>query len=166
MKALDDDEDTQARNAKGSKDDSGKGGDEDDDDSDEEMRGKSASAVARRRERARCASIFACAAAGANPALAAHLAFNTTMTRSEAIGTLKATPAGRCADPVASRPIRAQRAQPERVVDRRHAEVAQARTDLDVGSGAGSEQLRRPPPACRKPAQPLKRRDDSASTTF
>lgn len=63
-----------------------------DDDSDEEMRGKSPAAAARRRERARCAAIFASPAAGRNPALAASLAFNTTMTRAEAITVLESTP--------------------------------------------------------------------------
>ena len=66
---------------------------DDDEDSDEEMRGKSAASSARRRERARCAAIFACRAAGGNAALAAHFAFNTTMTRSEAIAALEAAPA-------------------------------------------------------------------------
>ena len=64
----------------------------DGDDDDEEMRGNSAAADARRRERARCAAIFACKAAATNTQLAAHLAFNTTMTRSEAVGALGAAP--------------------------------------------------------------------------
>ena len=59
----------------------------------DEMTGYSEIAAARRRERARCAAIFATKAAGANPALAAHLAFNTTLTRSEAIRALKTAPA-------------------------------------------------------------------------
>ncbi|HEY9213856.1 MAG TPA: hypothetical protein VIQ29_13540 [Ancylobacter sp.] len=63
------------------------------DDSDEEMRGNSTAAAARRRERARCAAIFGSAAAGKNPVLAANLAFNTSMTRTEALAVLDATPA-------------------------------------------------------------------------
>jgi len=62
-------------------------------DDDEEMRGKSEAASARRRERARCAAIFACRHAARNPVLAANLAFNTTMTRQEAIAVLRETPA-------------------------------------------------------------------------
>jgi len=64
-----------------------------DDDSDEEMRGKSAAASARRRERARCAAIFGSKAAGKNPALAANLAFNTSMGRKEALVVLENSPA-------------------------------------------------------------------------
>lgn len=74
------------------KDDDDDAGAEDDDD-EEEMRGNSAAANARRRERARCASIFASKAAGKNPALAANLAFNTSMTRKEALTVLESTPA-------------------------------------------------------------------------
>jgi hypothetical protein len=66
-------------------------GDEDDDK--DEMSGKSAAAQARLREQARCAAIFASAAAGRNPVLAANLAFNTRMTRCEARALLESTPA-------------------------------------------------------------------------
>ncbi|WP_342705150.1 hypothetical protein OHZ10_29215 [Burkholderia arboris] len=86
-------------------DDSGKGkkgkraaDDEDDeraedDDDEEEMRGKSAVARARRRERARCAAIMSSKSAGRNIELAANLAFNTSMTRQEALAILRASPA-------------------------------------------------------------------------
>lgn len=74
----------------------GKAADDDeeceDDDSDEEMRGKSAEASARRRERARCAAIFASDHATGNVQLAATLAFNTTLTRKEALAVLRDTP--------------------------------------------------------------------------
>lgn len=63
------------------------------DDSDEEMRGDSTAAAARRRERARCAAIFGSTAAGKNPVLAANLAFNTSMSRTEALAVLDNTPA-------------------------------------------------------------------------
>lgn len=63
------------------------------DDDEDEMRGKSAAANARRRERARCAAIFGSKAAGRNPVLAANLAFNTSMTRKEAIAVLEGSPA-------------------------------------------------------------------------
>jgi len=74
--------------------DSAKADDQDaEDDEEEEMRGKSAAASARRRERARCAAIFGSKAAGRNPVLAANLAFNTSMTRKEALAVLESTPA-------------------------------------------------------------------------
>ena len=52
------------------------------------MRGNSPVAKARRKERARCATIFSHEAAAENLDLAAHLAFNTSMARGEAIATL------------------------------------------------------------------------------
>ncbi|MBR8234609.1 hypothetical protein K6W26_23115 [Burkholderia sp. AU42008] len=77
--------------------------DADDDDDEEEMRGNSASAKARRRERMRCATIMGSAAAGKNPVLAANLAFNTSMTRKEALAVLQGTPAPAAAAPTARR---------------------------------------------------------------
>lgn len=68
---------------------------EDEDDDKEEMNGKGAASRARRRERARCAAIFAHKSAAANYPLAASLAFETTMTRSEAIAVLSKAPAAR-----------------------------------------------------------------------
>jgi hypothetical protein len=62
---------------------------EDDDDDKEEMSGKSAAALARRRERARCKAIFSHPAAAENLPLAASLAFDTAMTRAEALAVLK-----------------------------------------------------------------------------
>ncbi|HDR9026947.1 hypothetical protein [Burkholderia vietnamiensis] len=103
--AGDDDDDREDRDddsgkgKKGKRADDGEDGDDDDDraenddDDEEEMRGKSASARARRRERARCAAIFGCKAAAKNPVLAANLAFNTSMTRKQAIRVLNDTPA-------------------------------------------------------------------------
>lgn len=83
-----DEKDKKAKGAKAEDDE-----DAEEDDKDEEMRGKSAAASARRRERARCAAIFASKSAGKNPALAANLAFNTSMTRKEALVVLESTPA-------------------------------------------------------------------------
>ncbi|MBW8824459.1 MAG: hypothetical protein JF567_09630 [Xanthomonadales bacterium] len=60
-------------------------------DPDDEVRGNSEAARARRRERARCGAIFACAAAGENIQLAAELAFNSGLTRQEAIARLQAS---------------------------------------------------------------------------
>lgn len=90
------DDDGKGSGKKGKRADDGDGEDpeaEDDDDDEEEMRGKSAVAKARRRERARCAAIFACKAAGRNTELAAALAFESTMTRKEAIAVLNKSPA-------------------------------------------------------------------------
>lgn len=71
----------------------GKANAEDDDDdasaADEDDKEK----AARTRERARCAAIFGSKAAGSRPDLAAHLAFNTSMSASEAIGMLGAVAA-------------------------------------------------------------------------
>ncbi len=80
------------RSKRASEDDDDERADEDDDD-EEEMRGNSAAARARRRERARCAAIFASKGAGRNPVLAAKLAFNSAMPRSEAIEVLDGAPA-------------------------------------------------------------------------
>lgn len=82
--ADEDDDEPKGKKSKASDDE-----DCEDDDDDEEMRGKSAVAQARRRERARCAAIFAQPGAALNPELAASLAFETSMTRQEAIKILK-----------------------------------------------------------------------------
>lgn len=105
-------------------------GDEDDDtdaeeeDDDEEMRGNSAAARARRRERARCKAIFASAAAGSRPDVAASLAFDTNMTRQEAIKVLNAAATG---------------AQPRRSrLDERMNSVRVAQAGADAGEGGDS----------------------------
>jgi hypothetical protein len=95
----DDDKDDDADKDKGKKSGRAKGASADDDDPDaeddeDEMHGKSASASARRRERARCAAIFGSRHAAHNPVLAANLAFNTSMTRQQAMDVLRDTPAG------------------------------------------------------------------------
>ena len=70
--------------------------DGDDKSDDEESSGKRGKkrASARRRERARCASIFASEHAAANVEMAAHLAFQTSLTRSQAIALLAKAPPG------------------------------------------------------------------------
>lgn len=68
------------------------------DDDEDEMRGKSAAASARRRERSRCAAIMGSKMAARNVVLAANLAFNTTMTRQQAIAVLRDTPAASVPD--------------------------------------------------------------------
>ncbi|QXB06580.1 hypothetical protein I6L80_04765 [Providencia rettgeri] len=80
-KAKDDDEDPDAEddeNAEGDDEDA-----EDDEDNKDVKKG-------RRAERKRCARIFGSKAAAARPDMAAHLAFNTNLSSSEAISTLKA----------------------------------------------------------------------------
>jgi len=104
-----DDED--AKTEASDKDPDGDGDDDedeegdDDDDRDEMKKGKKARS-ARLRERARCAAIFADPAAALNTALAAQLAFGTSLPRSEAIAVLKsggaAPKAGRLADRMAT----------------------------------------------------------------
>lgn len=89
-----DEEDDQKDKGKKSKRAKADDDDADAEDDDEEMHGKSAAAGARRRERARCAEIFGSRYASRNPVLAANLAFNTTMTRTQAINVLRDTPAG------------------------------------------------------------------------
>jgi hypothetical protein len=56
---------------------------------DDEMLGDTVAAAARRRERARCAAIVTCAAGLKNPDLAYGLAFETRMTRLEAVMLLE-----------------------------------------------------------------------------
>jgi hypothetical protein len=73
--------------------------DGEDDDPDEEMRGRSPLAKARRRERARCKAIFSTAAAAERPDVAASIAFDTALTRTEAVALLTATAAGQAVRP-------------------------------------------------------------------
>ncbi|MBX6382087.1 MAG: hypothetical protein IRZ07_03800 [Microbispora sp.] len=61
-----------------------------DEDEDEEKKDAKAFAAGRKAERARCAAIFASPEAGLNPAMAAELAFNTSLSAKRAIGVLKA----------------------------------------------------------------------------
>lgn len=84
----DDDDEPKSRKARRAEDDEDDTSAEDDDDK-EEMTGKSAVAKARSRERARCKAIFSHPVAAQNVALAASLAFDTTMTRKEAVAVLK-----------------------------------------------------------------------------
>jgi hypothetical protein len=65
-------------------------GENDDEEGEEDDKEK----AARKSERARCAAIFASAAAGVRPDMAAHLAFNTDMTAKAAVEMLGAFAAG------------------------------------------------------------------------
>ncbi|GBQ69676.1 hypothetical protein AA103196_2278 [Ameyamaea chiangmaiensis NBRC 103196] len=67
--------------------------DDDSDDVDTDEDDENAKA-ARRQERARCGAIFADKAAATRPDMAAHLAFNTSMSASAAIRTLRAAAKG------------------------------------------------------------------------
>ena len=98
-----DEKDKKSKSAKSAKaddddEDADDDGDDDDikekndDDDEDEMRGKSAAAGARRRERSRCAAIMGSKHAGSNVVLAANLAFNTSMTRKQALAVLRDTP--------------------------------------------------------------------------
>lgn len=80
-KAGGDDDDPDAED-----DEDAEGDDEDAEDDDENKDAKKG----RRAERKRCARIFGSKAAAGRPDMAAHLAFNTRMSSSEAISTLKA----------------------------------------------------------------------------
>ena len=88
----DDDDADKDKGTKSAKADEDSDPDAEDDDKEEEMRGNSAAAAARRRERARCSAIFGSKHAEGRAPLAAHFAFNTTMSRSEAIAALAASP--------------------------------------------------------------------------
>lgn len=68
-------------------DDAGAEGDDEDAEDDDENKDVK---KGRRAERKRCARIFGSKAAAGRPDMAAHLAFNTRMSSSEAISTLKA----------------------------------------------------------------------------
>ncbi|HBU8230924.1 TPA: hypothetical protein MDC20_001542 [Morganella morganii] len=76
-----------AKKAEDDDDDADAEGDEDDAESDDENKDVK---KGRRAERKRCARIFGSKAAAGRPDMAAHLAFNTRMSSSEAIGTMKA----------------------------------------------------------------------------
>ena len=93
-KAADDEAAAAAKRARAADDDELDDDDKDeegDDESDEtELKGKKGKRAqnARLRERARCAAIFGCEAAGQDPRMAAHYAFDTKMTRGDAINAL------------------------------------------------------------------------------
>lgn len=67
---------------------------DDDDDGDDDGDGDGKEKAARKSERARCAAIFAAPAAGTRPDMAAHLAFNTSMSAKAAIDMLGVAAAG------------------------------------------------------------------------
>jgi hypothetical protein len=77
---------------------SAKDGEGDDDTDREDARNAGPSGRAYRRGIARCAAIFASPGAGTNPVLAAQFAFDSQMTRGEAIRALRAAPTPARAD--------------------------------------------------------------------
>lgn len=78
-----------SKKAKADGDGTGENNDDDNGDTEDEEDEKDDQAkAARSRERARCAAIFASPAAARNLPAAAHLAFNTPMPRSQAVGLL------------------------------------------------------------------------------
>lgn len=85
-----------------------------DGDDDEKEDGPSARAGVMR-ERRRCAAIFGSRHASGRPDLAAHLAFNTTMSAAEAIGTMKTLVGGEKAGARSARSTLADRMQAESV---------------------------------------------------
>lgn len=101
-KAEDDDDD----------DDADAEGDDDDAEGDDENKDVK---KGRRAERKRCARIFGSKAAAGRPDMAAHLAFNTRMSSSEAIGTMKAMGAVQPVTPRASLDSRMREEQQVRI---------------------------------------------------
>ncbi|MEQ4674064.1 hypothetical protein ABN063_05820 [Providencia vermicola] len=79
-----------AKNKKAEDDDDEDPDAEDDDEDAEDDEDNKDVKKGRRAERKRCARIFGSKAAAARPDMAAHLAFNTNLSSSEAISTLKA----------------------------------------------------------------------------
>ncbi|MBK0004372.1 hypothetical protein [Erwinia sp. S38] len=112
---MEDDDDTDP-DAEGDDEDNGKNAksrraeEEDDDEKDDESRDVK---KGRRAERRRCAAIFGSKHAAGRPDMAAHLAFNTRMSVSEAVGTLATM--GASSPPVSGRKSLDSRMQNERV---------------------------------------------------
>lgn len=89
-------------------------GDDDDPDAEDDDENKDVK-KGRRAERKRCARIFGSKAAAGRPDMAAHLAFNTRMSSSEAISTLKAMGAVQPEKPRASLDSRMREEQQVRI---------------------------------------------------
>jgi hypothetical protein len=127
----DDDDDDMDKKKKKKKDDD----DDDDDDKDAkeraELHGSTPSAKARDRERARCQAIFASSHASGRVELAAHLAFGTRQTASEAIGSLKHSPA-----PAAAEPVKSKRASLDEKMS--HVDAPNIGTNAPAATGSGS----------------------------
>ncbi|MCG5369884.1 hypothetical protein L7834_009330 [Providencia rettgeri] len=96
LESEDQDDEKEGRKAKKAKskkaeddDDEDPDAEDDDEDAEDDEDNKDVK-KGRRAERKRCARIFGSKAAAARPDMAAHLAFNTNLSSSEAISTLKA----------------------------------------------------------------------------
>lgn len=87
------DEDYKERKKKEQEEEDEKASDEQDEEDEKDAKKK----AARMRERARCSAIFASSAAGTRPDLAAHFAFNTSLSRRDAVATLEVAAQGSAA---------------------------------------------------------------------
>ncbi|MHA6283995.1 hypothetical protein ACX3SL_12735 [Morganella morganii] len=119
-----------AKKAEGDDDDPDAEDDEDTEGDDEDADENKDVKKGRRAERKRCARIFGSKAAAGRPDMAAHLAFNTRMSSSEAIGTLKAMGAVQPATQRASLDSRMRAEQQVRISPDAQAPVRGSADDL------------------------------------
>jgi hypothetical protein len=87
-------EDDKGTKSKAAEDDGSGDKDKDKDDGEDDAKASASFAAGAKAERKRCAAIFGAEEAGANPAFAAHLAFNTSISAADAIGMMQASAAG------------------------------------------------------------------------
>jgi hypothetical protein len=125
----DEDDDKDDKDDKKSKRARSKSKSAEDDDDEEQARAEHDDAISTRairlQERARCAAIFATAAAARRPDMAAYFAFGTELSREAAIDALQAIVNGEPVKPVAEAPPPARRASlTERMAQEPRYEVA------------------------------------------
>ncbi|KAA8387046.1 hypothetical protein FOH24_07055 [Acetobacter tropicalis] len=127
----DDEKGTRAKRSKAKKAKAEGEGEADDGDTDDEEDEKDDQAkAARSRERARCAAIFASPAAARNLPGAAHLAFNTALPRSQAVGLLDSL------TPTAATPARSAKTESQTLRDRMQASPFGGVKPEDTGANA------------------------------